>query len=81
MTRQPIESTSIASVGYDEATMTLEVEFKQKGAVWQYSPVARAVFEWMTDPTQSAGRIFHTNVKSNPAITATRVWTSSESAL
>lgn len=73
MTRQPIASTSIASVGYDDATMTLEVEFQSKSAVWQYSPVARAVFEWMTDPLNSAGRIFHANVKSNPAITATKV--------
>ena len=35
MERKPVESSQIRSIGYDEATETLEVEFNG-GAIWQY---------------------------------------------
>ena len=38
MDRDPVSSDSVESVGYDEETMTLEVEF-QDGAVYQYFDV------------------------------------------
>ncbi len=42
MKRAPVESTSIASVGYDASTHMLEVEFVH-GAVYQYLDVPAGV--------------------------------------
>lgn len=44
MKREPVHSTSIASVGYDDATATLTIEF-QSGALYEYYEVERAVYE------------------------------------
>ncbi len=44
MKREPVASTSIASVGYDEASRTLEVEFKN-GKVYQYYEVSAALYK------------------------------------
>ena len=38
MQREPVSSSSIASVGYDEATSTLEIEF-HNGRIYQFSGV------------------------------------------
>lgn len=44
MDRHPVGGTSIISVGYDDATTTLEVEFKQ-GRIYQYFDVPRGHYE------------------------------------
>ena len=44
MWREPVASTSIASIGYDAGTQTLEVEF-EGGAVYQYHNVPKVVYE------------------------------------
>lgn len=36
MDRQPINSSAIASIGYDSSSGTLEIEFANGGPVWQY---------------------------------------------
>ena len=41
MKRTPVKSSNIASVGYDSASRTLEVEFIS-GGVYKYSSVAPA---------------------------------------
>lgn len=78
MTRQPIESSNIAKLGYDEATSTLEVEFKPArsglAAVWQYVPIHREIFEAMCDPNESAGSILAV-IKRDAGIVATRIET------
>ena len=38
MERTPVESSNVASVGYDEETKTLEVAFKS-GSIYQYPGV------------------------------------------
>jgi hypothetical protein len=38
MERKPVDSSMLASVGYDPSTQTLEMEF-QDGAVWRYLKV------------------------------------------
>lgn len=43
MTREPVKSSSIRSVGYDQATQTLEVEFHRRGT-FQYHGVPEFVF-------------------------------------
>lgn len=44
MLREYVSSTNIVSVGYDEASQTLEVEFMD-GAVYQYYNVSRNIYE------------------------------------
>ncbi|OWQ47196.1 KTSC domain-containing protein [Roseateles noduli] len=44
MNREPVASSNIASVGYDEPSQTLEVEFTS-GAVYQYYNVPQPVYE------------------------------------
>ncbi len=44
MNREPVTSSNIAAIGYDEASQTLEVEFTS-GAIYQYYNVTQALFE------------------------------------
>lgn len=43
MNREPVESSNLASVGYDPITSVLEIEFRS-GAVYQYFDVPEGVF-------------------------------------
>lgn len=43
MNRQPVSSSNVASVGYDPASETLEVEF-HNGSVYQYFDVPEAIY-------------------------------------
>ena len=61
MDRQYIESTMIASIGFDETACVLEIEFKN-GVVWQYYDVPES--EWYSfKASDSKGSYFHTNIK------------------
>ena len=54
MDRQPVESSNIASVGYEADSMTLEVEFLS-GAVYQYQGVPEYAFqEFLGSPSKGA---------------------------
>ncbi len=44
MNRDPVASTNIASVGYDESSQTLEVEFSS-GTVYQYYNVGSDLYD------------------------------------
>jgi len=44
MNREYVSSTDIASIGYDEPTQTLEVEFTN-GSVYQYYNIAVGLYE------------------------------------
>ncbi len=44
MNREPVASSNIASIGYDEPSQTLEVEFTS-GGIYQYYNVTLALFE------------------------------------
>ncbi|HVF99222.1 MAG TPA: KTSC domain-containing protein [Chloroflexia bacterium] len=44
MQRQPVDSTSLRSVGYDAEQQILEIEFTS-GSVYQYFNVPLSVFE------------------------------------
>ena len=59
--RQSVTSSDIASVGYDAASQTLEIEFHATG-VYRYFSVPATVFEtFLTTP--SPGKYFLQNVK------------------
>lgn len=44
MIRHPVSSTNLASIGYDEKSETLEVEF-QDGSVYQYFNVPKGIYD------------------------------------
>lgn len=60
MTWRPVQSTSIARIGYDPGRRELGVAFLHGGA-YVYSGVARAVFEAF-EGAESKGRFFHAHV-------------------
>lgn len=44
MNRDPVSSSNIAAIGYDESAQTLEVEFIN-GTIYQYFNVGAALYE------------------------------------
>jgi hypothetical protein len=42
--REPVPSSTVASIGYDQQTETLEIEF-QNGTVYQYYNVPSTIWE------------------------------------
>ena len=59
---QEIQSSNVKSIGYDEETKTLAVEFKN-GATYHYDGVPKD--EWETARTaDSFGTHFHANIKN-----------------
>lgn len=61
MIRQPIDSTSIKSVGFDPAQSILEVEF-HNGGIYQYQGVAEAVFHEFMEAS-SRGAFLNEHIK------------------
>lgn len=61
MTRTPVQSSNIASIGYDSGT--LDIEFKD-GAIYQYSDVPAAVHKALMQ-APSIGSYFAKNIKGS----------------
>ncbi|NUL44592.1 KTSC domain-containing protein [Cellulosimicrobium funkei] len=62
MTREPVTSSNLSSVGYDEVSQTLEVEFTN-GSIYQYFDVpASEHIELMR--SESVGAYFSVNIRS-----------------
>lgn len=71
MNRKPVVSSNITSVGYDEETKTLEVEFfNQK--VFQYSPITQEGYSLLMN-AESIGSFFARNIKNSPNIVAKEI--------
>jgi len=62
ITRNIVASSNINSIGYDEKTSTLEVEFCN-GAIYQYHDVPQEVYENMLS-SESTGKYLYQNVKN-----------------
>ena len=62
MNRDQVGSSTIASIGYDESSETLEVEFAS-GAVYQYFNVGAALHEALMQ-APSKGQFLHVNIKN-----------------
>lgn len=62
MERYSVASSNIASIGYDEASQTLEVEFLS-GSIYQYYNVPIAIYENMMREG-SKGRFLNTYIKN-----------------
>lgn len=61
MIRDPVGSSTIASIGYDEPTQTLEVEF-HGGATYQYYNVSEETYNRLMQ-APSKGQFLHYEIK------------------
>lgn len=61
ITRQPVQSSNIRSVGYDPAELLLEVEFAS-GGVYRYQGVSRETYEEFIG-AESMGRFFGGHIR------------------
>jgi len=61
MKRKSVESSNLASVGYDAAKQILEIEFNH-GGIYQYFDVPQDVYDELMD-ADSHGRYFVHNIK------------------
>ena len=59
--RQRVDSTSLASVGYDPTYWTLDIEFR-KGSVYRYFWVLPSVYQSLMQ-APSKGRFFMTQIR------------------
>ena len=62
MIRDQVASSNISSIGYDEATQTLEVEF-QNGSIYQYFNVGQDLFDRLMN-FPSKGQFLNTYIKN-----------------
>jgi hypothetical protein len=60
--RQSVSSSNLVSVGYDSASETLEVEFKN-GHVYQYYNLPRFMYEQLMQ-APSLGSFFNMNIRN-----------------
>jgi hypothetical protein len=61
MNRQAVQSSNLASVGYDSHAAILEIEFNS-GSVYQYYGVPTAIHEGLMS-ADSHGRFFHAYIR------------------
>ena len=61
MNRTPVSSSHLTSVGYDQNTLTLEIEFKD-GSVYQYFDVPEMVHQQLMQ-ADSKGTFLQANIK------------------
>lgn len=62
MNREPVQSSNLASVGYDESSQTLEVEFNN-GNIYQYFDVPAAEYSELLR-SESVGTYFSANIRT-----------------
>lgn len=62
MKRQSVDSSNLASIGYDASSQILEVEFKH-GGVYQYKDVPEDEYEALMN-ADSHGKYFSANIKN-----------------
>ncbi|MFK5604644.1 KTSC domain-containing protein [Haloferax volcanii] len=63
MNREPVSSSNLSSVGYDQSNQILEIEF-HGGRVYQYFDVPSRVHQALMNAS-SHGKYFHRNIKDN----------------
>jgi hypothetical protein len=61
MRRQLVSSSNLRSVGYDDSTNILEIEFNS-GGIYQYFNVPLAVYQGLMN-APSHGKYFHRHIK------------------
>jgi len=61
MERKPVSSSNIASIGYDESTSTLEIEFLNS-SIYQYFDVPQHIYQGLIQ-ADSHGQFLAQNIK------------------
>jgi hypothetical protein len=61
MERIPVQSSNLASVGYDAESLTLEIEFYH-GGIYQYFGVPQDIYDGLINAS-SKGKYFHQTIK------------------
>jgi hypothetical protein len=61
MNRDPVSSSNLSSVGYDESNQVLEIEFNG-GRVYQYFNVSKRIYQELMN-ANSHGKYFHRNIE------------------
>lgn len=61
MNRTPVTSSNVASIGFDDSSLTLEVEFND-GSVYQYFDVPEALYQEFMNAS-SKGKFLHDNIR------------------
>jgi hypothetical protein len=61
MQRQAVESTTMQTVGYNQKSQVLEVEF-QSGMIYQYLDVPPAIYKELLE-AESKGRYFNGEIR------------------
>jgi KTSC domain len=62
MERAAVESSALASVGYDSDAKTLEVEFRTR-KLYRYYEVPKRIYEQLMD-APSKGQFFNTRIRN-----------------
>jgi hypothetical protein len=62
MDRRIVQSSNVSSLGYDELSSTLEVEFS-KGAIYQYFGVPQNIFDQLMQ-SPSKGQFINAYIKN-----------------
>lgn len=63
MDRQPVSSSSLASVGYNPDSETLEVEFVKDGKVYEYYNVPQFMYDRLME-APSLGVFFNSEIRN-----------------
>jgi len=64
MDRDTVDSKMIASIGYDQSSGTVEVEFRSSGQVWQYYDVPESTYNEVR-AAGSLGKAFNAMIKNH----------------
>jgi len=64
MDRDSVGSSMIASIGYDQSSGTVEVEYRSNGQVWQYYDVPEITYNEV-QTAGSLGKAFNAMIKNH----------------
>ncbi len=64
MDRDSVGSSMIASIGYDQSSGTVEVEYRSNGQVWQYYDVPEITYNEVRT-AGSLGKAFNAMIKNH----------------
>jgi hypothetical protein len=62
MKRDPVQSSNIESVGYDQSAAVLEIKFRS-GEVYQYANVPESIYKGLFN-AESKGKYFQANIRN-----------------
>ena len=62
MERKEVDSSNLASIGYDPSNKILEVEFRDSGSVYQYYDVPQDIYDKLENAS-SIGKFFYKEIR------------------